>query len=148
MEYFEKEALHSTSTPRFWFRFVDDTFVIQQQSHKQLFLDHINSIDPPIKFTVEGNQENGGILFLDTLVKLKADNSLSISVYHKPTYTDQCLQWDSHHNLSAKYSVIGTLTCRAKIVCTGPMRSYNTSRKLWLSVKTPGGPNKKSKVNI
>ena len=45
MKYFEREALHTASTPRHWFRFVDDTFVIQQESHKQLFLDHINSID-------------------------------------------------------------------------------------------------------
>ena len=39
-------------------------------------------------------------------------------MYHKPTQTDQYLQWDSHHNLSGKYSVIGTLTHRAKSVCT------------------------------
>ena len=37
---------------------------------------------------------------------------------HKPTHTDQYLQWDSHYNPSAKYSVIGTLTYRAKTVCT------------------------------
>ena len=80
---------------------MDDTFVIQQQSHKQLFMDHINNIDPAIKFTVEGNQGNEAIPFLDTLVKLEADNSLSIAVYHKPTHTDQYLKWDSHHNLSA-----------------------------------------------
>ena len=30
----------------------------------------------------------------------------------------QYLQWDSHHSLSSKYSVIGTLTHRAKVVCT------------------------------
>ena len=35
-------------------------------------------------------------------------------------HTDQYLQWDSHHSLSAKYSVIGTLTHRAKTVCTTP----------------------------
>ena len=39
-------------------------------------------------------------------------------MYHKSTHTDQYLQWDSHHNLYAKYSVIGTLTHRAKTVCT------------------------------
>ena len=39
-------------------------------------------------------------------------------MYQKPTHTDQYLQWDSHHSLSSKYSVIGTLTHRAKIVCT------------------------------
>ena len=58
------------------------------------------------------------IPFLDTLVKPETDSSLSIKVYCKPTHSDQYLQWDSHHNLSAKYSVIGTLTHRAKAVCT------------------------------
>ena len=119
MEYFERETLCTASTPRHWFRYVNDTFAIQQESHKQLFLDHINSIDPAIKFTVEGNQENGAIPFLDTLVKPVADNSLSISVYRKPTHTDQYLQWDSYHNLAPNYSVIGTLTYMAKTVCTG-----------------------------
>ena len=39
-------------------------------------------------------------------------------IYRKPTHTDQYLQWDSHHHLSAKYSVISTLTHRAQTVCT------------------------------
>ena len=121
MEHFERKALWSAShPPRYWFRFVDDTEVIQQKAHKQAFLDHINSIDPAIKFTVESNQGNWPIPFLDTLVTPQADNSLSISVYHKPTHTDQYLQCDSHHDLSDKYTVIGTLTHRAKTVCTRP----------------------------
>ena len=33
---------------------------------------------------------------------------------------DQYLQWDSHHHLSAKYSVISTLTNRVKTVCSNP----------------------------
>ena len=100
--------------------FVDDTFVIPQQVQKQAFLDHINSIDQSIKFTVEGIQGKGVILLLDTLVTPEADNFLSITVYSKPIHTDQYLQWDSHHNLSAKYSVKGTLTHRAITVCTRP----------------------------
>ena len=132
MEHFEREALRSASNPpRFQFRFVDDTFVIQQQLHKQLFLNHINSIDPAIKFTVEGNQENGAMPFLDTLLKAKADDSLSITLYQKPTLTDQYLQWDSHHNLSAKYSVVGTLTCRAKTACTTPEFLNEEFQHLW-----------------
>ena len=120
MEYLEGKALRSSvNAPWVWFRFVDDTWVIQQQAHKQVFLNHINSIDPAIKFTVEGTQRNGAIPFLDTLVTLQADISLSITVCHKPRHTDQYLQWDSHH-AHAKYSVIGTLTHRAKTVCTSP----------------------------
>ena len=49
-----------------------------------------------------------------------AGNSLSFKVYQKPTHTDQYLQWDSHHSLSAKYSVMGTLTHRDIVVCTDP----------------------------
>ena len=101
-------------------RYVDDTFVIHQEDQKQTFLDQINKVDPAIKFAVEGNQENGTIPFLDTLVKPEADNFLSITVYRKPTHTDQHLQWDSHHNLAAKYSVISTLIHRARTVCTRP----------------------------
>ena len=41
-------------------------------------------------------------------------------MYHKSTHTDQYLQWDSHHNLAARYSVIGTITHRAKTVCIRP----------------------------
>ena len=51
---------------------MDDTFVIQKENHKQNFLEHINSADPAIKFTVEDNKEEGAIPFLDTIVKAEA----------------------------------------------------------------------------
>ena len=59
-------------------KYVDDTFVIQLEGQKQAFLEHINKMDPAIKFTVESNQENGAIPFLHILNKQEADNSLSI----------------------------------------------------------------------
>ena len=34
----------------------------------------------------------------------------------RDTHTDQYLQWDSHHPISAKYSVVGTLYHRAKTI--------------------------------
>ena len=129
---------------------MDDTFIIPHQSQKQLFLDCINNIDPAIRFTVEGNQEKGSIPFLDTLVEPEVDNSLSITVYCKPTHTDQYLQWDSHHNLSAKYSVIGTLTNRAKTVCTSPklfQREIQHLKEDWAGANTQGGPFKRFKAN-
>ena len=110
---FGRKSLSTASTPRLWIRYLDDTFVIQQEGHKQTFLEHTNKMVPAIKFTVEGNQENGAIPFPDTSVKLEADNTLSITVYRKPKHTDQYLHWDIHHNLAAKYSVISTLTHKA-----------------------------------
>ena len=99
---------------------MDDTFVIHKEVNKQGFLQHINSVDPAIRFTVEDNKEDGSIPFLDTIVKPEADGSLSITVYRKLTHTDQYLQWDSHHHLSAKFSVIQTLSHRASTVCSKP----------------------------
>ena len=123
MEYLEQKALsskHCSKPPRFWHRFVDDTFVIHKEVNKQGFLQHINSVDPAIKFTVEDNKEDGSIPFLDTIVKPEADGTLSITVYRRPTHTDLYLQWDSHHHLSAKFSVIHTLSHRATTVCSKP----------------------------
>ena len=99
---------------------VDDTFVIHKEANKQGFLQHINSVDPTIKFTVEDNKEDGSIPFLDTILKPEENGSPSITVYRKPTHTDQYLEWDSHHNLSAKFSVINTLSHRAQTVCSNP----------------------------
>ena len=69
---------------------------------------------------MEDNKEDGSIPLLDTIVKPEADGTLSITVYRKPTHTDQYLQWDSHHHLSAKFSVIHTLFHRASTVCSKP----------------------------
>ena len=99
---------------------MDDTFVIHKEVNKQGFLQPINSVDPAIKFTVEDNKEDGSIPFLDTIVKPETYGTLSITVYRKPTHTYQNLQWDSHHHLSAKFSVIHTLSHRAKTVCSKP----------------------------
>ena len=122
---------------------MDDTFVIHKEANKQSFLQHINSVDPAIRFTVEDNKEDGSIPYLDTIVKPEADGSLSITVYRKPTHTDQYLQWDSHHHLSAKFSVIQTLSHRAQL-CAAILSCFKkkriTSGKLSPNVITPNGP--------
>ena len=120
MEHFEQKALSSSPPPRFWHRYVDDTTIIHKEVNKNDFLQHINSVDPAIKFKVEDNKDDVSTPFLDTIVKPEVDGGLSITVYRKPTHTDQYLQWDSHQNLSAKFSVINTLSHRAKTVCSNP----------------------------
>ena len=89
---------------------------------------------------MEDNKEDGAIPFLDTTVKPESDGRLSITVYRKPTYTDQYLQWESHHHLSAKYSVINTITHRAKIVCNKPellQKGMDHLRKVLTHCKYP-----------
>ena len=89
MEEFEVQALQSfPNPPSLWLRFVDDTFVIGKVEHSQDLLRHINNLDPHIQFTVEPTIQ-GSLPFLDTLVTIQPDNTLSTSVYRKPTHTDQ-----------------------------------------------------------
>ena len=119
---------------------MDDTFVIHKEVNKQGFLQHVNSVDPAIRFTVKDNKEYGSFHFPDTIVKPEADGTLSITVYRKPTHTDQYLQWDSHHHLSAKYSVIHTLSHRASTVCSKPdlfQQEKDHLRKALIKCKYP-----------
>ena len=97
---------------------MDDTFVILETTYKEEFFHHINSLDSHIKFTAENTRDDGSIPFLDTLITPKNDGSLQITVYRKPTHTKQYLQWDSHHAISNKYSVISSLLHRAKDICS------------------------------
>ena len=121
MEAFEKKAIETAlHPPRIWKRYVHDTFVLQDQAHKEEFLQHINTVDHSIQFTLEKAKEDGSIPFLDTIIRLEADGTFTIGVYRKPIHTDLYLPWDSNHNISAKYSVINTLTHRALTICSTP----------------------------
>ena len=94
MEEFEKKALAtSTLNPGFWFRYVDDTLSSWAHGLENLhrFLEHINSLHPSIKFTLE-------IPFLDVLLVIQEDGSLGHKVYRKPTHTDRYLHYNSFHH--------------------------------------------------
>ena len=98
MEWFEQEALSSycDTAPKVWFRYVDDMFVIISSEDFDNFFNHINSIDSNIKFTYEKEQDNK-LPFLDTLVHREDTGALKLTVYRKPTHTDQYLDFESHH---------------------------------------------------
>ena len=101
-----------------------------------LFLEHINNIDPAIKFTVEDNQGNGVTpFFTPWSCQRQTIPYLFLYIENPPILTSTC----SHHNLVAKYSVIGTLTYRAKqsvLDLSSVIRKYNTLGKLYPSVNT------------
>ena len=148
MENFEVEAMRSAPhPPHLWKRYVDDTFTIIESSYKSEFLKHINSIDGHIQFTCEDQRDDGAMPFLDILITPEKDGSLSTSVYKKPTHTDLYLQWDSHHTLTSKYSVIGTLQHRAQTICSNPQllqKKKIISTVHLENVNTPIGPSTRS----
>ena len=86
MGFFEDRALSTAvNPPRWWKRFVDDTFFILKKDKKEEFLQHINSVDPSIQFTTEEQKEDGSMPFLDILVTPQEDGTLTSKVYRKPT---------------------------------------------------------------
>ena len=51
--------------PRFWKRYVDDTCCIMKEDEAEPLLNHLNSVCPTIKFTME-LERDGSLPFLDT----------------------------------------------------------------------------------
>jgi hypothetical protein len=77
MEDFERKAIEqATQKPAYWYRHVDDNFVIRTHGKEKLmeFLKHLNGIHNSTQFTME--IERGHLSFLDTDIYRKINGSL------------------------------------------------------------------------
>ena len=70
--------------------YVDDGHSTTRKDQVSKHQEHLNSIDPHIKFTIE-LPGTDGLPFLDTLIKA-TPNSIESTVYRKPTHQDRCLR--------------------------------------------------------
>ena len=94
------------------FRYVDDTF---SKLHEYGLYRASELQGPNIKFTVKPAFD-GKLAFLDACVHINDDGSTKVTIYCKPTHTDQCLNVDSNHHLGHKRSVVRTLFHQAYTV--------------------------------
>ena len=80
--------------PYYYRRYMDDTFLLFKEStFAQSFFNHVNSVHPNIKFTVE-HEENGKLPFLDITVSRDGDTLLT-SVFRKLTFTGKSTNYFS-----------------------------------------------------
>ena len=101
MEYFESLTIPSSPTSiKWWFGYVDDVHNATRKDQVHKHQEHLNSIDPHLKFTIE-LPGTDGLPFLDTLTK-PTPTSIESTVYRKPTHTDRYLDYNSNHPISAK----------------------------------------------
>ena len=98
--------------PSFYKRYVDDTFLLFDNSVDPLqFLHYLNNKHPNIKFTAEAETE-GQISFLDININ-KHNNSFSTSIFRKKTFTGLGTNYFSYIPMKFKISSISTLVHRA-----------------------------------
>ena len=118
MEVIENNALRTfVNPPSFRARLVDDVYSNPKTLTKDSFLVHLKGQDPSIDWTSEEERENT-LPYIDTRTHRNPDGSLSLTVYRKPTHTDQYLNFQSNHHISHKLSVPKTLLHRADTVIT------------------------------
>ena len=114
MEDVEERALSSLDPPLpFWKRYVDDTCTAVPADRIDELMDHLNGVEKSIQFTVE-LECDGKLPFLDLLLSHESDGSITTAVYRKSTHTGRYLDFESHHPLSHKKSVVNTLLSRAR----------------------------------
>ena len=111
MEEIEETAL-STAPHTPLFRYVDDSHTYLRKDQVDEFHHHLNSINPSVQFTLELEDTKGqGLPFLDTITT-RWGTQLEVNVYRKPTHTDRYLDFNSHHPMCHKRSVVSTLLRR------------------------------------
>ncbi|BHF77587.1 hypothetical protein SprV_0602069500 [Sparganum proliferum] len=105
--------------PKFWARYVDDTFVVIDRDQMLTFKEHLNAVFPDIHFTME-EEQNNQLAFLDVLVCRKDCSGLKTKVFRKATNTMQVLNFNSNHPISHKRSCVNTLYRRVETYCSEP----------------------------
>ncbi|BHF84600.1 hypothetical protein SprV_0902775100 [Sparganum proliferum] len=105
--------------PKFWARYVDDTFFVIDRDQLLTFKEHLNVVFPDIQFTME-EEENNQLAFLDVLVCRKGCGGLMTKVFRKATNTMQVLNFNSNHPIIHKRSCVRTLYRRVETHCSEP----------------------------
>ena len=118
---FERKHIYNSKYyQHIWFycRFIDDIFIIWTGSEKELkeFFEYINKVHKTIKFTTEHSRYS--INFLDTIVTINEDGTLTTDVFQKITDTHNYLHRTSAHPEHNKRSIPYSQFLRIKRICS------------------------------
>ena len=77
---------------------------------------------------------------LDLTILRQQDGTLQFDVYRKATHTNQYINWDSDQPLAHKGSTIRSLTRRAHLIPTGPVRQAAELKRVHQALHLNGYP--------
>ena len=104
--------------PAIYLRYIDDIFGVWRHGSDSLteFFDHLNSFHPSLKFSIERSDQSEikQVPFLDTLITLNENGSLTTELYIKPMASPIILPYTSAHPIQTKRSVLFAQLLRAK----------------------------------
>ena len=106
--------------PSIWLRYVEDIFMIRNDSEDKLmnFLAYINTVYPAIQFTHAHSFKS--VNFLDVLVTLTNDGTISTDIYTKPTNAHQYLNMNSSRHNNAKKAIAFSQATHIIRICSDP----------------------------
>ena len=108
---------YNPNKPKFYLRNVDDIIAAFDNEQDSLnFLYFLNNRHPNIKFTIE-KQINHSIAFLNIFISGIANQTLTLEIYRKSTYTGLLLNFKSFTSFSYKISLIKCLIDRSFKIC-------------------------------
>lgn len=118
----EERLLDQSPVPvnrEFWKRFIDDILMLWMGSQEELdvFIDHMNSFHPTIKFTA--NSSTDSVPFLDINITLR-DGFLRTDLYSKPTDAHAYLHSSSSHPRHTVKNIPYSLFIRLRRLCSTP----------------------------
>lgn len=148
MDNFETKILCSNLSKKhvlFWYRYVDDVIVGFHGTNRQIdkFLNYINDIHPNIKFTVEIENDNNTLNFLDLSIR-NINGKFKFNIYRKDTFSDSVISFDSFSPDSHKFSAFNSMVHRALSV---PLDEKDLNEELNI-IRQIGINNKFSVVSI
>ncbi|KER29147.1 hypothetical protein T265_04157 [Opisthorchis viverrini] len=118
MEDFEQKALNGLECPpRVFWRYVDSTFVVIKWDKVNEFFQHLNTLDPHIKFSMELESTSGTLAFLDCMTH-KSGGKLKPTVYRKSTDSSAVLNYSSAHPQAVYASIASAMFRRVRALCT------------------------------
>ncbi|BHF84494.1 hypothetical protein SprV_0902764500 [Sparganum proliferum] len=134
-----EQLIFSSYPPKFWSRYVDDTFVVIKKSEVKVFKTLLNSIFPDIQFTME-EEGNNQLPFLDVQITILTDGKIRTTVYRKATNTRRILHYRSNHPVRHKRSCVGTLFKRVQTHCRDDSGRKEEMNYLQVLFKANGYP--------
>ena len=122
MSAWEESALASFRgrKQKVWWRFVNDIFSVVKRTPVRMLLEHLNTQHPSTQVTLQLEEGQVGP-FVDLNVRRQASH-LETTVYRQQTHTKHYLQFDSHHPMAAKKSVVSSLLHLVQYISTGAQR--------------------------